>query len=129
MSIDLTPIFQAIITLLAALITYKLIPLIKARTTTQQQYALTAAARIAVYAAEQLFAGDAAKAKLDYALASLKQAGFTMDAGQLRNAIESAVKEMNTTTEPLIEQKPPDPVEDPAPMPDAVQDFQDYYKE
>lgn len=128
MTIDLTPIFQAVIALLAALITYKLIPLIKARTTTQQQYALQSAARIAVFAAEQLFASDAAKIKLDYAIASLKQAGFTMDAGQLRNAVESAVKEMNDfPAGPAvpIEAKPPDPVEEPAPMPDAVQDFQE----
>ena len=55
--IDLTPIFQAVIALLAALITYKLIPWIKSRTTKQQQENLYAAARIAVYAAEQLFAG------------------------------------------------------------------------
>ena len=32
MNIDLTPIFQAIIALLAALVTYKLVPWIKART-------------------------------------------------------------------------------------------------
>ena len=41
--IDLTPIFQAVLALLAALITYKLIPWIKARTTNEQQARIDAA--------------------------------------------------------------------------------------
>ena len=53
--IDLTPIFQAIIALLAALVTYKLIPWIKSRTTERQQQNLFVAAKIAVMAAEQLY--------------------------------------------------------------------------
>ena len=40
--IDLTPIFEAILALLAALVTYKLIPWIKARTTAEQQSLLAA---------------------------------------------------------------------------------------
>ena len=39
MNINLTPILQALIALLASLITYKLIPWIKARTTAEQQTA------------------------------------------------------------------------------------------
>ena len=54
MNIDLTPIFQAIIALLAALVTYKLVPWIKARTTESQQALLSATVRTLVYAAEQL---------------------------------------------------------------------------
>ena len=47
MNIDLTPIFQAIIALLAALVTYKLVPWIKARTTESQQALLSAIPQIA----------------------------------------------------------------------------------
>lgn len=50
----MTQIFQSIIGFLAALITYKLIPWIKGRTTTQQQEMLRTAILVAVYAAEQL---------------------------------------------------------------------------
>ena len=54
-SIDLTPIFQAVLGVLAALITHKLIPWIQARTTAQQQEMLRAAVSVAVYAAEQIY--------------------------------------------------------------------------
>ena len=54
-TIDLTTIINAIIALLAALVTYRLIPWIKARTTTEQQAQLKAAIKVAVFAAEQIF--------------------------------------------------------------------------
>ena len=62
--IDLTPIFQAIIALLAALVTYKLIPWIKSRTTERQQQNLFVAAKIAVMAAEQLYKNGEGDKKL-----------------------------------------------------------------
>ena len=42
MNIDLTDIIQAIIALLAALVTYKLVPWIRNRTTAEQQALLSA---------------------------------------------------------------------------------------
>ena len=48
MNIDLTPIFQAVVALLAAIITFRVIPWIKARTNEKQQANLLAAARSAV---------------------------------------------------------------------------------
>ena len=51
MSIDLTAILQALIGLLAALITYRLIPWLKEHTTAKQRMNLCAAANIAVFAA------------------------------------------------------------------------------
>lgn len=92
--IDLTPIFQAVIALLAALITYKLIPWIKSRTTKQQQENLYAAARIAVYAAEQLFGAGQGEEKLDYAIAALKRAGYDIDKQLVRETIEEIVNGM-----------------------------------
>ncbi len=92
--IDLTPIFQAVIALLAALITYKLIPWIKSRTTKQQQENLYAAARIAVYAAEQLFGAGQGEEKLDYAIAALKRAGYDVDKQLVRETIEEIVNSM-----------------------------------
>ena len=95
MTIDLTPIFQAVIALLAALVTYKLIPWIRSKTTKQQQDNLVAAAKIAVFAAEQIYGAAKGDEKLEYAMEALKKAGFTIDKTLAREAIEKAVHDMN----------------------------------
>lgn len=92
--IDLTPIFQAIIALLAALVTYKLIPWIKARTTETQQANLNALAKVAVYAAEQIYGAGQGDKKMEYARNILLSAGFDVNLDVLRAAIESAVHNM-----------------------------------
>lgn len=79
MNINLTPIFEAIIALLAALVTYKLIPWIKSKTTTSQQAALEAAARVAVYAAEQIYGAGKGDEKFRYAQEYLARKGFDID--------------------------------------------------
>lgn len=85
----MTAIFQAILALLAAIITYKVIPWIKARTTNEQQSLLKATVRTLVYAAEQLYgAGEGAK-KLDFVVQQLEKQGFTAN----RVEIEAAVGE------------------------------------
>ena len=92
--IDLTPIFEAILALLAALVTYKLIPWIKARTTAEQQSLLTATVKTLVYAAEQLYGAGKGAEKLDYVISELEKRGFTAD----RAAIEAAVAEQLNST-------------------------------
>lgn len=89
MNIDLTPIIQAVIALIAALITSKLIPWIKAKTTNEQQAMLHAAARTLVFAAEQIYGAGKGKEKLDYVIRELEKQGFTAD----RNIVEAAVRE------------------------------------
>ena len=89
MNIDLTPILQAIIALIAALITSKLIPWIKAKTTNEQQAMLHAAARTLVFAAEQIYGAGKGKEKLDYVIRELEKQGFTAD----RYVVEAAVRE------------------------------------
>lgn len=103
--IDLTPFFQALIGLLAALVTYKLIPWIKAHTTNQQQQNLYAAARIAVFAAEQVYGAGQGAEKLEYALDALKKAGFKIDTTLAREAVEDAVYGLNTN---YLANYPPD---------------------
>ena len=90
MSIDLTPIIQAVIALLAALVTYKLVPWIKARTSAEQQAMLGAMVRTLVYAAEQIYGAGRGAEKLDYVIGELRARGFDAD----RAAIEAAVREM-----------------------------------
>ena len=88
--IDLTPIFEAILALLAALVTYKLIPWIKARTTAEQQALLSATVKTLVYAAEQLYGAGKGKEKFTYVRQKLQEKGFDVDV----DAIEAAVKEI-----------------------------------
>ena len=88
--IDLTPIFEAIIALVDALVTYKLIPWLKARTTESQQAILMATVRTLVYAAEQLYGAGKGDEKLQYVKQKLEEKGFDVDI----DAIEAAVKEI-----------------------------------
>lgn len=88
--IDLTPIFQAVIALLAAIITYKLIPWIKAKTTDQQQQTLNALTKTLVFAAEQLYGAGYGPEKLDYVADELQKRGYTFD----RPALEAAVRQL-----------------------------------
>ena len=93
MSIDLTPILQAIIALLASLVTLKLIPWIQARTTAQQQEMLRAAVSVAVYAAEQLYGAGHGKDKLIYVKSQLAKKGLHVDIDE----IEAAVRDLTIT--------------------------------
>ena len=88
--IDLTPVIQAVIALLAALVTYKLVPWIKARTTAEQQALLSATVRTLVYAAEQMYGAGNGAAKLDYVVSQLEERGFEVDPDE----IEAAILEM-----------------------------------
>lgn len=88
--IDLTPILEAIIALIVALITYKVIPWIKAKTTESQQAILMATVRTLVYAAEQLYGAGKGKEKFTYVRQKLQEKGFDVDV----DAIEAAVKEI-----------------------------------
>ena len=98
-NIDLTQILQALVALFAALITYRLVPWIKSRTNGQQQANLMAAARVAVFAAEQLYGAGKGEEKLDFAIVRLKEMGFNVDKDAVRESIEAAVYEMTEKKE------------------------------
>ena len=83
MNIDLTPVFQAVIALLAALVTYKLIPWIKARTTESQQASIRAAVKVAVFSAEQIYGAGNGKEKLEFAREKLRAQGFDVDTDEI----------------------------------------------
>lgn len=88
MNIDLTPIIQAIIGLLAAIITVKVIPWIKAKTTNEQQIMLEAAIRTAVFAAEQIYGAGKGKEKLTYAQTYLAKHGYKVDIDDIEAAVQ-----------------------------------------
>jgi hypothetical protein len=102
---DLSPIVQAVFALLAALITYKLVPWIKSKTTAQQQQVLDAAINVAVYAAEQLYGAGRGEEKLDYALKYLTAKGYNIGSQTVKNGVEAAVKALSfqqATTDALV---------------------------
>ena len=90
MNIDLTTIINAIIGLLAALVTYRLIPWIKAKTTNEQQADIRALVKAGVYAAEQIYNTDGmGTKKMEYVKNFLLGYGFDINVTE----IEAAVKE------------------------------------
>jgi len=94
MTIDLTQIILAIITLIGAIITRYLIPWIKEKTNERQFEALAMLARVGVYAAEQIFSTEQWKEKKQYVLDFLKQNGYEIDAPAVDALIESLVREL-----------------------------------
>lgn len=85
-----------IIALIGAIITYIIVPYVKARTTKQQQENIAFWVRVAVNAAEQLF-GDPGmgKKKKEYVLDFLEKMGFKITMDELNILIEAAVLELN----------------------------------
>ena len=108
-TIDLTPILQAIIALVASLITIHLIPWLKSRTTSEQQAQISAAVHIAVYAAEKLYGAGRGDEKFAYALEYLKAHGFDLDAETLKGEINAAIKEMEQMDADVLELPGPEP--------------------
>ena len=86
--IDITPIVNAVIALLAAGVSVFLIPWIKSKTTDAQRKELLEWVKIGVAAAEQLYEF----------LASM---GFTVDEEAINAAIEAAVNQLNGGNLPL----------------------------
>ena len=100
--IDLTPIILAIITIIGALVTYKLIPWIQTQTTADQYELLLTTVRILVYSAEQMKLKGIIEDKFGYVQDQLALKGFAVDL----NAIQAMVREMNGNGDaaPEIEQ-------------------------
>ena len=92
MNIDLTPIFQAIIALLAALVTYRVIPWIKARTSNEQQIYMRALVKAGVYAAEQIYSADGmGTQKMEYVKKWMQMHGFDIDVTEIEAAVSEYI--------------------------------------
>ena len=87
MNIDITPIIQAIIALLAAIITFRLIPWIKASTTETQQTNIRTAVKVLVFAAEQLYGAGKGKEKLKYVQDRLAKQNILVDVDEIEAAV------------------------------------------
>lgn len=78
-AIDLTGLFNAAIAVLGALVTYRLVPWLKARTSQSQQEGMYACARTLVYAAEQLYRTGRIQDKLKYVETELEMWDYRVD--------------------------------------------------
>lgn len=103
MTIDLTQIILAVITLLFGVLMRYVIPNIKAKTNANQMEIIRAAVKSAVYAVEQLYKSKPGQEKKQLVIEFLKEQGYILDDTQIENninyLIEEIVKELN------IEQK------------------------
>ena len=94
---DVTEIVKAFLVLLAAVVTYIVVPYIKSRTTAEQQQTINGWIRIAVAAAEQIYNGEGRGAeKKQYVLGFLSDKGFKLDETSLDAMIEAAVLQLNS---------------------------------
>lgn len=95
--IDLTVIIKAVVTLILALITSFLIPMIKAKVDADKFQTIQTWVMIAVEAAEQIFnqprMGEQKKAFVEEFLMSK---GFTLSVDEMDSLIEAAVHELNS---------------------------------
>lgn len=90
--VDLTPIISAVLTLIISLVSAFLIPYIKAKTSEEQFNTIKLWVQIAVQAAEMLYVGSGrGEEKKQYVIEFLKSKGFTLNAEEIENLIESAV--------------------------------------
>lgn len=92
---DITTIIEAVIALIATIITAIIIPYIKSKTTAQQQDEANAWVKIAVSAAEQIYTGSGrGSEKKTYVTTWLSNHGITLDEAKIDALIESAVYDL-----------------------------------
>ena len=104
--IDFTPILEALVALGATILFCVVIPYIKRKTTKQQQEEINGWIKVAVTAAEQLFAGQGrGQQKKAYVLCWLKDNGIHVDESKLDALIEAAVYELKDGFIPVTEEK------------------------
>lgn len=95
MSFDITPIVEAVVAVVCAVVTCVLIPYIKSKTTAEQQAEINAWVKIAVSAAEQIYSGSGrGEEKKAYVVEWLRSHGITLDSEKLDAMIEAAVYEL-----------------------------------
>lgn len=93
--VDLTTIIIAVLTLIFSLITAFLIPYIKTKVSAEQFATIKLWVQVAVQAVEMLYVGSGrGEEKKKYVIEFLNSKGFTLNAEEIENLIESAVLEL-----------------------------------
>ena len=94
MTIDLTQIILAVITLIGALISRYLIPWIKSQLDDRNKEMVATLVRVGVYAAEQLYKSGQGQEKKRYVLELLRKNGYDVNDASVEALIEATVKEL-----------------------------------
>ena len=95
-NINIQPVLNALMTLMAAVITCVLVPFIKSKLTKQQQDKLLELVKIAVSAAEQIFSQAKSGAeKKQYVQDFLVSKGYDVSEPEIDTMIEAAVSRIN----------------------------------
>lgn len=109
MTIDLTQIILAVITLLFGLLMRYVIPNIKSKTDENQLALIRAAVKTAVYAVEQMYKSKPGQEKKELVLQFLRDQGFNLDDKQVEQTvswvIEEIVKNLNIEQQEHVEKK------------------------
>lgn len=104
-NIDLTPIFQALIILVAALITRYVVPWIKAKTTLDQRREIRDLVSILVFAAEKLYTGSGrGEEKLAWVQARLDAHGYKLDTDELVELVNAEIAKLESTAPVVVEE-------------------------
>ena len=93
--LKLTPIINAVIALLAALVTVFVIPWLQRKTSAQDREEFLRWVEIAVAAAEQHWDSAKSKEKKEAVTAFLREQGFTFSESEIDSAIEAAVLKLH----------------------------------
>ncbi len=96
---DLTPVINAFIALIAALITAFVVPWIKRNTSAKDREELLKWVEIAVMAAQQLYHQLDGSKRKEYVLDFLREKGYDVTSTEVDNAIESAVLKLHQELE------------------------------
>lgn len=101
---DYTKIIEIIISLLSAIITAFIIPLLKQKLSAEKREKLIFWVDTAIHAAEQIYGSKTGKAKKEYVFDFLKSKGIVFDVDEVEAMIESEVykltqKQKSTTSE------------------------------
>ena len=94
-NINLTPIMQAAVVLIASIVTTFVVPWIKSKVANEDMAIFLRWVEIAVAAAEQLYESTDGEKKKAYVLSYLLEKGYTVDVDDLENAIEAAVLKLH----------------------------------
>lgn len=93
---DITPLCMAVMALASVVITVYLVPWIRSKTTKEQRESINTWVKIAVQAAEQLFAGSGrGEEKKAYVVDFLTRKNLKIDMAELDKLIEATVLAVN----------------------------------
>ena len=93
-NIDITPIIQALITLVSLVITGFIIPWLRQRLSNEKREKLRSWVAVAVRAAEQLYGSKTGLQKKEYVVTFLLSKGLVFDVDEVTAMIESEVYQL-----------------------------------